>query len=116
MKTTVGELKQLIKEAVANSAEMDLRKYAAAWGLEVVEGEQEIADMIDVDVGDESVGMDVAAMWNDDHYHYVTVFVRRGGGLRRFGIEGLGEDPSQDFETTLDEMMQMGDPRKIEWV
>jgi len=111
MKIKISELKRLISEAVGSSSAMeDLKRYAASMGLSIVTNRKTIADMCDCDVAD-MPPIKAAALWNDEHSHYIAAAVTNKG-LVRFGNEEiLDEDPGEIIPTSLEELMSLGDPK-----
>jgi hypothetical protein len=52
------------------------------------------------------------AAYSDGHWFVPVVFQGDNGRLYRYGVELNDEDPGEQFETTVDELLSLGDPSR----
>lgn len=87
-----------------------LKLYASKFDLAVVEGPEEIADQLDIDVEYLPSHITHAAFYVDGFNMTYSIFIANCT-LSRFGNKDLGEDPDKIYTVTIEELLKMEDPR-----
>lgn len=86
----------------------DIKKYVKRFNLQITFGRKNIAEIFSTEI--EFLPQNIKVLI---HYGGSSVFfVRYDESLIRFGYEDLNEDPGSLYETTLEELLSFGEPRK----
>lgn len=88
-----------------------LKKYARMFNLVLTVGKADFATQMDVEPEDVPDDVTAGAFYPDHTVMRCAAFLKDDGTMCRFGIESLGEDPSDEIPITLDELIDMGDPQ-----
>lgn len=89
-----------------------LKEYAQRYELYVAEEPEDMAAQCQVDVSELPEGVTAMAFFTSHSNQYCAAFVK-GDVLHRFGWEHLGEEEDDEVVTTIDELLEAGDPRDL---